>query len=182
MDEESKQILELLCDLLTIGALLGSLTVFCKKHPNGAPSCCTVPWNIVKAILAIEGIVSGCLLVQDWESTLVILILSIVVIVIIIICVCEYDWSSPCFDLLASCVQIVFSSLEISKSQNDYVYAIAFAQMLLIIFSAVSYWLNFCDSENGTACSCCWTFLLHKESNPIFLIIFLHHKTIFEFI
>jgi len=141
-------------DVLTIGALLGSLTVFCQKRPNPAPSCCTVCWNIVKAILAIEGIVYGYLLVQDWESELVILILSIVVIIAIIFCSYNCDWSSPCFDLVASCVQIVFSSLEISKSQNDYVYAIAFVQVLLIIFGAVSYWLNFCDSENGAVFSC----------------------------
>jgi len=144
MDADLKDTLEtvgLFFDVLTIGALLGSLTVFCQKRPNPAHSCCTVLWNIVKAILAIEGIVCGCLLVQDWESEQAILILSIVVIVIIIIRVCEYDWSSPCFDLVASCVQIFFSFIfEISNSQDNYFYVIMFAvKVLFIIFGAVSY-------------------------------------------
>jgi len=145
MDADLKDTVEtvgLFFDVLTIGALLGSLTVFCKKRPNPAQSCCTVCWNIVKAILAIEGIVCGYLLVQDWESKLAILIPSIVVIVIIIICVCEYDWSSPCFDLVASLVQIFFSFIfEISNSQDDYFYVKMFAVKVLfiIIKGAVSY-------------------------------------------
>jgi len=153
--QKAVEFFELLFDVLAIGALSGSLIVFCKKQLNTAQSCCTVPWIIVKAILAIEGIVCGCSLVQDWDNKLAAFISGTFSIVIIIFCSYNYDWSSWYFDLGTSLGQIMICSIiQITKLQylkSD----VEVFQLCFFVFGVVSYLLNWRHFENSTLCDEC---------------------------